>query len=326
MRGSPILTLPPHPSRHIMHKQRTISFVSSVYLYYPDAAKLGRIVLNPQEPLETYLDLYPEQDKLKEIHESPGIDLSCTYNATKKKSLKGALLQLFSGLLSSSTEGEASLEGETKRYHLGNAEIHFRQACKGEDVREWLQENVVKPKVDAYMIVGYHTITNPKFVRGNKLARETKFGADDALVTSAAVPGHPGVANVRNSTWNHRHFQQRLSADGVGVFAVQYRKVVYRVERWYAESQAGLKDSKWYMFLDVRGQDDQGHYTVDADLGEVAGYEPEPEDSDDEDEVPVEPPESYFVEASAGGEDGDNIEEEFIFFHDMPPSGEENEE
>lgn len=283
-------------------------------------------MLNPQDPLESFHDLYPKQDELKEIHESPGIKLSCTYNAAKTKSLKGALLQLFSGFLSSSTIGEASVEGETKRYHLGNAEIHFRQACKGEVVREWLQENVVKPKVDAYMIVGYHTITNPKFVRGNILAKEMTFGADDALVIRAAVPGHQGVAKVGNSTWNHRDFQQKFSANGEGVFAVQYRKVIYRVERWYADSQAGLKDSKWYMFLDVRGQDDQGHYTVEADLGEPAGYEPEPEDSDDEDEEPIEPPESYFVEASACAEDGDNIEEEFIFFHDMPPSGEENEE
>lgn len=310
---------------------RTTSFVSGLYLIYPESAKIGRIVLNPQEPLETYYDLYPTQDELKgtggDIHVTPGVDLACTFNEAKKKSLRGALLQLFSGNLSSITEGEASLEGETKRYQLGNAEHVFRKACAGEQVREWLQENVIKPKVDAYMIVGYHTITNPRIVKGNQLQRETKFHADDALVTNAATPGHPGVANMRNTTWNKRRFMQKLSVDGEGIFAVQYRKVVYKLDRWYSESQVGLRDSKWHMFLHIRGQDDQGHYSVETDLGGPAEFEPDPVDSDDEDEEPPEVPEFYFVKTGDVGEDGEGeVQEEFIFFHEIPAPPEEEEE
>ena len=291
-------------------------------------------MLNPQDPLETYFDLYPTQESLKavgEIHVTPGIDLACTYNSTKKKSLRGALLQLFSGLLSSSTEGEASLEGETKRYQLGNAENYFRKACSGgdarEEVRDWLQENVVKPKVDAYMIVGYHTITNPKIVKGDKLATEAAFGADDTFVAGAAASGHQGVAKVRNFTFNQRGFKHKISADGEVIFAAQFRKLVYKMERWFSpEKEVRLKESQWIMFLDIRGQDENKHHLVEADLGEPAEYEPEPVDSDDEDDVAMEPPESYFGEAGVCGEDGEGDQEEFIFFSDIPASsGEESE-
>jgi len=316
-----------------MRPNRTTSFVSKVYLYNPNAVKLGRVVLNPQEPLETYYDLYPTEDSLKavgEIHVTPGIDLACTYNASKKKTLRGALLQLFSGLLSSSTEGEASLEGETKRYQLGNAGDCFRKACsKGdarEEVRDWLQENVVKPKVDAYMIVGYHAISNPKIVKGGKLTTETLFGADDKLITGTAAPGNPGVANVKSFASNRSNFQQKFSVDGEGIFAVQFRKLVYKMERWFSpEKEVRLKESQWIMFLDIRGQDENKHHLVEADLGEPAEYEPEPVDSDDEDDVAMEPPESYFGEAGVCGEDGETIEEEFIFISDMPLTSGEDE-
>lgn len=314
--------------------RHTTSFVSSNYLLYPESSKLGRIVLNPQEPLEAYFDLYPDPGQLKDnggdIHVTPGIDLSFTFNEARKKSLRGALLQLFSGNLSSIIAGHESLEGETKRYILGNAEHLFRKACAGEEAREWLQENVIKPKVDAYMIVGYHTITNPRIVNGNQLQRETRFRADDALVGTAA-PGLPGIAQVRNATWNQRRYMQKLSVDGEGIFAVQYRKVVYKLDRWYSDSQVGLRDSKWHMYLHVRGQDDQGHYSVETDLGDPAEFEPEPADSDDEDE-PVPPPEFYFVKTGDVGEDGEGgeVEEEFIFIHEVhaPPEeeDEENEE
>ncbi|KAF8430036.1 hypothetical protein EV426DRAFT_1637 [Tirmania nivea] len=303
-------------------KQRATAFVSATYLYCPDSAKLGRIVLNPQEPLETYYDLFPSQEVvLKEIHITPSIDLACTYNESKKKSLGGALLQLFYGALSSSAEGGTSLEGETKRYQLGNAEQLFRKACAAEDVREWLQENVIKPKVDAYMIVGYHTITNPRIVNGNRLERKTNFRADDAI--GSAAPGLPGVANVRNFTWGDHRYKLQLSASGEGIWAVQYRKVVYKLESWFSECQIKLKDSKWKMFLHIRGQEDAGKYVVDADLGDVAEFEPEPADSDDEDEVATEAPESYFGEVGVIGEAGETVEEEFIFFHEMPDLPEE---
>ena len=313
-----------------MRNQRSTNFVSAVYAYYPDATKLGRIVLNPQDLVETYYDLYPAQDVLKssgEIHITSGIDLASTYNSSKKKSLRGALLQLFSGFLSSSTEGEASLEGETKRYQLGNAETHFRKACASEEAREWLQENVVKPKVDAYMIVGYHTITNLKIVTGNQRETETRFRADDAFATSAGAPGHPGVANMRSATFNQHRFKHKISADGEVIFAVQFRKLLYKIERLFSPAkEVGLKESQWIMFLDVRGQDEEKNYLVETDLGEIAEYEPEPADSDDEDEVAMEPPESYYVETGVCGEDGEAIQEEFVFFNDIPPEEDDEED
>ena len=236
---------------------RSTNSTSAVYVYNPNATKLGRIVLNPQDPLETYYDLYPNQDLLKssgDIHVTSGIDLASIYNPPKKKSLRGALLQLFSRLLSSSAEGGASLEGETKRYQLGNAETHFRKACAAEEAREWLQENVVKPKVDAYMIVGYHTITNPRIVRGDRRKVVTGLQADDSIATSAAAPGHQGVVNMANSIVSQSRFPRRISADGEVIFAVQFRKLVYKMERWFSsEGQVALKASKWIMFLDVRG-------------------------------------------------------------------------
>jgi len=298
------------------HLARSTAFVYEGFLYNPEVAKLGRIVLDPRNPIETYFDVFPHSETLGgEIHITPGIDLACTYNSSKNMSLGGALLRLFRGGFLSSNEQETCVKGEIKRYQLSNAEVHFRNACQQDsrrDVREWLQENVIKPKVDAYMIVGYHTITNPKITNGSDLARAVNIRADDANIVNMAVPGSDGVANInmRSSTRNFSTFQRQISAVGERLWAVQYRKVVYKLEGWLSGSKAKLKDSQWKMMWKVRGQDSSGEYVVEVNLGEAAEPEEEDSDDDDEDEGPPAPPERFVNTVP-----GTDFEEEFIVFN-----------
>ena len=114
----------------VMHQQvqRATALVSPTYRYNPDSVKLGRIVLNYQDPLDTYFDLYPSAGLLEsgEIHVTSDSDLVIykPTNLAKKTSLGGALLQLFRSSRTR-TEGKTGLRGDIKRYQLGNPEAHF---------------------------------------------------------------------------------------------------------------------------------------------------------------------------------------------------------
>lgn len=299
---------------------RTTAFVYEGLLYSPEVAKLGRIVLDPRNPIETFCDVFPDQDKLTSasaISITPSIDLECIYNSRKNRSLGGALLRLFCGRLSCSDEQETRVAGEIKQYQLCNAEVHFKNACEQEDghnIRIWLQENVIKPKVNAYMVVGYHTITNPKITNGSSFARAVNIQGDGANIVNMAVPGSSGMASVfmRTTTENQSRFQRQISAVGERLWAVQYRKVIYKLEGLLSGSKTKLKDGQWKMMWKVRGQDSSGEFGVEVDLGDAA--EPEEVDSDDdEDEEAPEPPEppERFVNKVPGTE----VEEEFIIFH-----------
>ncbi|KAF8420030.1 hypothetical protein EV426DRAFT_613091 [Tirmania nivea] len=291
------------------HFARTTSFVHQGFLHSIDAVKIGRIVLDPCNPIETYCDVFPNQDNLtSEIHIDDGIDLACTYNSSKQTSFGCALLQLFRGYLSRSNEQEICVEGETKRYQLSNAESNFKIACAQNEIREWLQENVIKPKVDAYMIVGYHTITNAKITNGRGLARGVDVQADDGNIGNMIALGLSRVTRMKSSAWNTTTDQRQMVATGERLWAVQYRKVVYKLEGFLSEKKTNLKSSQWKIMWKVRGQEGSGEYLVEVDLGDT----PDEADflDDDEDEEAIEPT-RYVNKVLETG-----VEEEFIFFHD----------
>lgn len=275
---------------------RVTTFISTTYLANPDTIKLGRIVLDPRNPHENYCDLFPNQDELFqscqfEISISSSIDLTGTYNSTGTKSLNEALSKLFARRFQSTIGDGVTLEGGVQRYQLENPHIVFSKTCEGKQkVQDWLRENVIKAALDAYMVVGYHTIESPKVVKDKMHGRP---------IFAAAVTGLGGISGVGNL------------ASLEGVWGVQYRKVVCKLTHWSSEVQLKLKDNQWKMPWSVRGQDNSIQNVAEADLGDAA--EPDPADSDDEDE---EPPESYFINDVSG-----EVVEEYILFHDHEDEG-----
>ena len=237
--------------------QRATTFISSTFLTRPDTARLGRLVLDRRNPGNIYCDLFPNQDELIhssafEISISPSVDPTSVYNSTRIKTLQDALHKLFTRFPKGVT-----LEGEAQRYQLENPHIALSKACAQPHVREWLQEYVIKPKLDAHMVVAFHVLKSPKVAQDNK-----------NFTVAAALRGFG--------------FE--------GIWGVQYRKVVCELTHWAADVQLNLKENHWLMPWSVRGQDNTVQHRAEAEL--VGAAKPDPPDSDDEDE---EPPESYFV-------------------------------
>ena len=66
---------------------------------------------------------------------------------------------------------------------------------------------------------------------------------DTTIANSCArVLGVLRVVILRTSAWNNHCFQQQIEATGGRIWAVQYRKVIYKLERG---TQMKLKDSQW---------------------------------------------------------------------------------
>ena len=126
---------------------------------------------------------------------------------------------------------------------------------------------MIKPKVHAYLIVGYQTIANLRVVGGDRPEQTTKLQADNAIITNAAVPGLPEE-----------------------ILTMQYRKVLYKPESWFSESKIMLKNSKWLLMRDF---DNLEQLRVEADLGTTARSEPGPTGSNSEDKVAIEVPENF---------------------------------
>ena len=290
------------------------------------AAKLGRIVLNPRKPIEGYHDVLPNLDVGSEAVLIRHAIISGDFKSERTISLGGALFQLLRGRFSIRKNRRMYIFGRTKEYQLSNAQVHFKEACanvqEGKHTREWLEEYVIKPSVSAYMMVGYRTITDLEITSCDSRVNGMDTRADVNLV-GMALPGTglSSAATMKTLVRNESTYQRQIKNEGEVLWAVDYRKVVFKKETWQIEPEmepemeperkSRLLDGQWIMKWKKRGQDSSGEHLVEVDLGD--GAEPEDSDSDedeDEDEDEEEKAQEFYFRIIPG----EGVEDQFVLF------------
>lgn len=235
-----------------------------------ESIKLGRLVLNLDEPHQDYWD--PACDLEPEVLKRPQLRYLDVQNNAASASFTAELTSLVSISRSSQNVRLAAVTTEQSTiYQLANSGRWFRASLKDEETRKWIEE-VVRTGDDIYVVVGYQTMIDAKAL--GDAARLKDFHArvqlpalDVAAVAAGSVIPVNDVADPALDI-HRRHddgVRKQFVAAGEQVYAVQYRKIWFK---WYSSrdlDRAALeKGNRWKVHGTVRGQEVGTNDVIDA--------------------------------------------------------------
>jgi hypothetical protein len=277
-------------------------------LLSPTSIKLGRLVLSPYFPHQDYLD--PPVPTAPEIETRSQSNFISHLTSSSTTKLRTRLTALVAASRSASASASVTLEAaQGTTYTLLNSGGWFRAACRFAEVREWF-ENAVMCAGTVYLVVGYHTLTDTKFVAQDEGAEINTGG----IVISSGILG-PGLSGVegeggiqKQKSWGGR---KEWHESEERVWAVQYRKVEFK---WFSskriEKGALEKENRWKLcwtgMEGIRSYKEEEEEEEEED----SGSREDEEDEDDEDVLEVD----LADEDELGSKDRCVMgEEEFLF-------------
>jgi hypothetical protein len=248
------------------------------------SVQLGRFVLDLKEPQSDYFETSEPLVQTLPPFDSKAFD----EDDESEKSLRffGYLSKALN--VSHSSNKNVSFDIKSSRcrtYQMDNSGGWFREACKVETTKQWLDEQIEASR-DVFLIVGLQTMLNAKVNRKDDADRETKASAEapiDRIAThgaSAVVGNAASAVNVGGGANVDKKANQHVSLIGAGeqLYAIQYRKVKVN---FHSSKEAGNKEKLllqncWLRFKDVRGDDDDGtDDIVEADIDDDLELEDE---------------------------------------------------
>ena len=231
--------------------------------------RMGRLVLNVDEPLQDYCDPDDEPEVVANAHQQ--------YNELIRSEESAGFGMALTGIVSTSFNRETrtslrlSAEQVTK-YHLSNSGLWFQEAILTEKVRRWI-ERAIDDGNDIYVVVGYHTLLNARIDKDTATGHDFSSRAIAPLSTSLATVGfRMPVARladpcISGTEGNGGFGQKHYTAPGEQICAIQYRRVRFK---WHSSrdlSRATLEmKSTWNIKWDVRGHDGGTNDVLEADL------------------------------------------------------------
>lgn len=255
----------------------------------PASIKLGRLVLSPYSPHQDYLD--PPVPTAPEIETRSQSKLISHLTSSSTTKLRTRLTALVAASRSTSASASFTLEAaQGTTYTLLNSGGWFRAACRFPEVREWF-ENAMMCAGTVYLVVGYHTLTDTKFVAQDEGAKINTAGA----VISSGILG-PGLGGVeaeggiqKQKSWGGR---QEWHESEERVWAVQYRKVEFK---WFSskriEKSTLEKENRWKLcwtgMEGIRGHEEEAEGKEEEEEEDSASGSEDEEDEDDEDVLEV---------------------------------------
>ncbi|OAP64429.1 hypothetical protein AYL99_00401 [Fonsecaea erecta] len=244
---------------------------------------LGRFVLNTQEPNHSYRD---PAEKAQEA-EKPQSNVRDILRRSKGTSLYAKL----SGLFEAKTDQEAASDvfwstRHTKTVQQLDSDGYFAKACAEPETRKWLEKALENGR-DVYMMVGYATAFNATVSDQVTAKKKTEIVSQAPVKEMmTAMTGNPAptvmVKNpvVGGETRDNMEHKRAFKADGEQVFAIQYRKLMFRffssknLDKGFLE-----EESRWKLYWALMGgeeeeDDDVVEATLDGDFGHaVEGFE-----------------------------------------------------
>ncbi|KAJ5101294.1 hypothetical protein NUU61_003516 [Penicillium alfredii] len=247
--------------------------------FFPlESVRLGRLVLNIKEPQQDYFDPPCQRSEDASVQEHEG------YGGVDNTGSNRDFVSLLTRLVAAShiKRMRTSTQVSTPRartYQLRNSGVWFRRALEAEATRDWVEEAVDQGD-EVYLIVGYHTFQDARFME-HAVEMSESF-AQLNLPINAAMPGiggsgaglgasivggdisDPAISGCQQSA---RSLQKHFVATGEQVVAIQYRRLRFR---WYSSrnlDRAALEKNRWHTRWNMRGEQDNAVDDVlEADL------------------------------------------------------------
>jgi len=237
-----------------------------------DAVKIGRLIVNPIEPHEDYLDpvctYTPEIIRLPSSHYvarkgdteelNPGLQLG--------KVIQFSKLRRRFDITTTATELSVICQ-------LANSRMWFKSLLQDDGNRRWLEE-VVESGEEVYLITGLHVMADAAVMDQHVMDSSFTLAFQVPVVeaVTAAVGGLPISGDLVNPGVNMSkgkgHSTTRsFIAPGVQVAGVQYRKVRFK---WYSSRDLDRsklqKGSLWLVHGRLRGHDSAVNDVMEVDL------------------------------------------------------------
>ncbi|RPB12001.1 hypothetical protein P167DRAFT_536148 [Morchella conica CCBAS932] len=251
------------------------------------AVQLGRLIVNIKAPHEEYVD--PPTPSPPEITKNPQHNFTELRTSSNAFKLRGRLTQLLSASYEHESKHQIDLSAKIAyTYALCNSRTWFEAACAHHSIRQWLQ-GAIEDGDSVYLVTGYHTVVDARFgtgVSSTSMDRQQVSMPIDAT----GLPSVQGMDMTAGLDTTHklcRGFARTFEAPGEQVYALQYRKVVFR---WFSSKKiekATLKENQWRVYAG-RGSADRNDSNssdiVEASLGGLEGDDLSDDGSDEEEE------------------------------------------
>jgi hypothetical protein len=256
---------------HVLFAMPSTSVVQRTLLPLQSLA-LGRFVADLNNPLYDFID--PKGDERPEVSVHTQNDFEQILeicSASKFKSSLSAFLHVNHEKAVKDVGKITATQALT--YEIVNTQAWFSEVCSLLPVRTWLEGTVERDR-DAYLVVGYQTVTDAKTVEesfsikgidGN-IQGSIPFGASMGLVLPSGVnPLEAGVAGNRGENGAQK---RKITTPGEQIYAVSYQKVRFKwfssrsIERSFLE-----KGTRWKIYWAVRSDADEEDI-VEAELKE----------------------------------------------------------
>ncbi|KAF8252037.1 hypothetical protein K440DRAFT_658308 [Wilcoxina mikolae CBS 423.85] len=217
----------------------------------PDAVELGRLVLNAEYPEQDFYRPEPvAEDCITLVRLESFQDSLARSEGSRFHAFLTRLLSVSFGIQDDSKTVVQSVICKT--YQLKNSGAYFRNICKADETREWLEE-VMQSGNDVYLVVGIKTLTDARITQSQQRSKTGRGGVEIPLgqLTAAVttVVGHGGFG-VGGSRTSDIEKTAAFVVPGEQVYAVQYRRVQFA---WYSRrdiDKASLENgNRWKVYV-----------------------------------------------------------------------------
>lgn len=218
----------------------------------------------------------PKKDEDYKIRDL--IDFKDKISNDSHVTLRSQLSKLFTLLHESSQGKEFDISSiSVQAYELTQPKIFFRELCRLQTVRDWIQQEI-EDGDNIFFITGYYTFRDAKvqYQSHNTSNSKAKMGLPVGEVLAGGVPV-PGIGEDANldaeaERGTGSSTDESWKAPGERIFGIWYRKVSFK---WFKEKSGETtvmgRTNRWRMVSDDRADE------VEAEVVEV--------DLEDEDEA-----------------------------------------
>lgn len=201
---------------------------------------LGQLIRNRLNPGQDYCDTsaIPQESEIskrryKNLHQ---------WRRNERDTTLGALFSRFFSITGDNHTvlHHEMVAPEATRSMLRQPEDYFKKHCEHETTKQWIMKRLEHGSI--FMVVALVTVKEPRVLRHHERAMAGRIEGEepntDALTSGAASPGSAQALNaeVEATIGFHRGTGMLVESDEEQIIAMEYRKIRYRDETLFLES------------------------------------------------------------------------------------------
>lgn len=248
------------------------------HLLSHEAVRIGRLVLNPNSPVQDFHDSDARSVEESDVVETQQSSFSQILQRQQESRLHAFLTALASAYYKDKSQSTVALSTvRTKTCKLRNSSDFFEEICQSRGTRKWL-EKAIRRQRKVYMVVGLQIVTDARSGNHDEQSREIGGEVTAPVSVAATVASHGGVAVPSEgvdpgSAGISMQQDVNFVAPGEQIYAVQYRKVEFK---WYSsrkiENAELERGNRWKIYNTLRSVSEANEEdVVEARMGDIDG-------------------------------------------------------